>query len=158
MLWALHSAAAAYLAAHGVDRTWTFSTYEVERDGTGPHTPEIIFLPSTYDPTDVATAGTLVDLVEPPHTSSAASELAHRLLDGALQGSAVDVDQLPPPPVRRRPARPRAEVRFRETTGPDPRRQPRFQAGHRGAADARSHSTCARPLVGSDTSGPLGSR
>lgn len=146
MLWVLHSAAAAYLVKHRVDRTWTFSTYEVDRDGTGPHTPEIIFLPSTYDPTDVATAGTLVDLVEPPRTSSAASELARRLLDGALQRSAVDVDQLPPPPVRPAAgpeggsALPRDD-RTRSTG------QPGFQAGHRGTAGApRTSHRRARDL------------
>lgn len=99
LLWALHAAASTYLAAHGVTRAWTFSTYETEHSGAARDTPEILFTPEGVDATAFVVRRVLIDLAKPPQTSPEATNLARRLLECCWQGSAPDLSRLPPLPV-----------------------------------------------------------
>ncbi|MBH0776577.1 hypothetical protein [Nocardia bovistercoris] len=98
VLLALHEAAGSYLADNGVERAWTFSTYEIEHSGRAPHTPEIIFLPGPPEGDPMVAARTIVDLRETGRADAHHARTARQLLDEWAGGG---VSHRPEPPSPR---------------------------------------------------------
>jgi hypothetical protein len=85
MVWALGATADAYLREkHGVQRRWSFSTYEDRHDASIERLPEIVFLPAK--PTGVAVSQRTLVLLEGEPAQGPHHALARQLVDAYSRG------------------------------------------------------------------------
>jgi hypothetical protein len=114
MVWALRETADRYVRERfGVNRRWSFSTYEHRHDNTVVGLPEIVFLPAKQEGAPQVDRAT-VDLTRPPATSRNL-DLAAQLVDQFLRGTL-----LPAPEPERAPATVPAGAPHHDTLAPHP--------------------------------------